>query len=291
MYQAKQGGRNLAHFYDHRLHDASVRKLGLETRLRRAIERGEMVLYYQPLVDLHAGRVVGAEALVRWKHPEEGLLSPADFIEIAEETGLIVPMGEWILRTALEEARRWPAWGRRPFKVSTNLSARQFRERRLEHQIRATVLQSGVDPRHIELEITESALMYNTQEAVKLLSVLREMGLGIALDDFGTGYSSLSYLLKFPISTLKIDRLFVKEVCRDARSAALTRSIISMAAGLDLELIAEGVETQEQADELERQGCRLVQGYLFGRPMPAEEFRSLIEDRSELTAAAQPLPA
>jgi diguanylate cyclase (GGDEF)-like protein/PAS domain S-box-containing protein len=281
MYQAKQGGRNLAHFYDHHLHDASVRKLTLETRLRRAIEREEMVVYYQPVMDLQKKQVMGAEALVRWKHPEEGLLAPAHFIEIAEESGLIVMMGEWILRTALEEARRWPAWGRRPFKISVNLSARQFRERRLSSQIRAAVMQSGVNTKDIELELTESALMYNTQEAVKLLSVLREMGLGIALDDFGTGYSSLSYLLKFPISALKIDRLFVKEICQDARSAALTRSIISMARGLDLDLIAEGVETQQQADELSRQGCRLVQGYLFGKPMPAEEFRSLIEARGE----------
>jgi diguanylate cyclase (GGDEF)-like protein/PAS domain S-box-containing protein len=286
MYQAKQAGRNAAHFYDHRLHEASVRKLSLENRLRHALERDELVVYFQPLMDVGAGSIVGAEALVRWIHPERGLLPPGEFIEIAEETGLIVPMGNWILRTALAEARIWEKSGHGRLRVSINLSARQFKERHLAEQIGGAVRQSGLPPDRVELEITESLLMYNTEEAVRILQELRGQGLGIALDDFGTGYSSLSYLLKFPISALKIDRLFVKEICMDPRSAAVTSSIVAMAGGLGLSLIAEGVETQEQADALRLKGCSLMQGYLFGRPMPASEFRTLLASRSSSAGEA-----
>ncbi len=284
MYQAKQAGRNAAHFYDHRLHESAVRKLSLENRLRHALEREELVVHFQPMVDVATSSVVGAEALVRWVHPERGLLPPGEFIEIAEETGLIVPMGEWILRNALAEAKAWQEQGHGALRLSVNLSARQFKERQLASVIGEAVRQAGMPADRVELEITESLLMYNTEEAVRILQELREQGLGIALDDFGTGYSSLSYLLKFPISTLKIDRVFVKEICLDPRSAAVTRSIVAMAGGLGLSLVAEGVETREQADELKRKGCWLMQGFLFGKPMPADEFRRMLESRRSASA-------
>lgn len=277
MYQAKQAGRNQVHFYDHSLHEAAVRRLSLENRLRRALERDELVVHFQPIVDEPTRRIVGAEALVRWVHPELDLLPPAEFIEISEETGLIVPIGDWVLRTALAEARGWREGGHGELSISINLSARQFKERRLASQIREAVEQSGLSVHCVELEITESLLMYSTQDITRTLQTLREMGLGIVLDDFGTGYSSLSYLLKLPFSTVKMDRQFISEIGKDARSAALISSIVTMAAGLRLSLIAEGVETPEQAAELRRLGCRLMQGYLFGRPVPAAEFRALLE--------------
>ena len=277
MYHAKEAGRNQYQFYNPAMNASALRKLSLENNLRRALERDELVLHFQPLVDADTERIFGAEALVRWKHPDLGMVPPGDFIPLAEETGLILPIGEWILRRACEEARTWQSAGYPTLKISVNLSARQFREQRLIDMVRKALSEAVLDPRTVELEITESVLMRNVEEAIGTLRGLRSMGLRISLDDFGTGYSSLSYLTRFPIDTLKIDRLFVKEIVSRPADAAITAAIISMAAGLSMEVIAEGVETREQLQELRSRGCRLMQGFLFSRPVPAEEFRRLLE--------------
>jgi diguanylate cyclase (GGDEF)-like protein/PAS domain S-box-containing protein len=280
MYHAKEAGRNQYQFYNPTMSASALRRLSLENSLRRAIERDELVLHFQPLVDADTERIFGAEALVRWKHPELGMVPPADFIPLAEETGLILPIEEWVLRHACREAKAWQVEGAPALKISINLSARQFRERRLIDNMKRVLHEAGLDPRCVELEITESALMRHTEEAIGTIRGLKSLGLRIALDDFGTGYSSLSYLTRFPIDTLKIDRLFVKDIVSDTAGAAITAAIISMATGLRMEVIAEGVETREQLAELRKRGCRLMQGYLFGRPVPAADFRRLLEHQA-----------
>jgi diguanylate cyclase (GGDEF)-like protein/PAS domain S-box-containing protein len=294
MYHAKEAGLGGFQFYSKSMNAAAVRRLSLETSLRKALERDEFQLHYQPLLDILAtsaggwGRVIGAEALIRWKHPEHGLVSPADFIPLAEESGLIVPMGEWILKTACEQVQAWHAAGYDLRHVAVNLSGRQFRQQaQLVRAIDMALRAVGLEPGRLELEITESVLMRNAEETVRSLHLLKEMGLRISVDDFGTGYSSLAYLTRFPIDTLKIDQSFVRDITSDPADAAIVGAVIAMAKSLDLSVIAEGVETRDQLVFLRDRGCRYMQGYLFSKPVPAEEFlRHLEQQRPPARAAS-----
>jgi diguanylate cyclase (GGDEF)-like protein/PAS domain S-box-containing protein len=281
MYAVKESGRNGFRFYSRSMNTAAFKRLAIEGHLRRAVERGELRLHYQPQVDIRSGAILGAEALVRWQHPDLGLVPPVDFIPVAEDSGLILPIGEWILRTACAQARQWRDSGHPDLSLTVNLSGRQFREADLAGTVRRLVLEAGIDPRRLELELTESILMRNVEETLGALRALREMGLRISIDDFGTGYSSLSYLTRFPIDTLKIDRSFVRDLATDAGAGAITSAIITMAAGLHLTVIAEGVETPEQLQALRARGCGLAQGYLFSKPVPEEEFARLLRAQAD----------
>ena len=283
MYHAKSAGRNRYQFYDGSMNSSASHRLSMETGLRRAIERDELVLHYQPQFDVRDGSIVGAEALVRWKHPELGLVPPADFIPLAEETGLIVPIGGWVLCKAFHQSRAWHRDGFGSLRIAVNLSGHQLQPRfvrMLEELIRT----AGFNPSFLELEITESVFMQRAEETIGMLNDLKSMGLRISIDDFGTGYSSLSYLKRFPVDTLKIDRSFVRDVATHPDDAAITVAIIAMARSLELETIAEGVETREQLVFLQQQGCSLMQGFLLGRPVPAEEFtRALRKNAAEMS--------
>jgi diguanylate cyclase (GGDEF)-like protein/PAS domain S-box-containing protein len=272
MYRAKESGRNGYCFFTADMNARTLARMQLNTDLRRALERGEFELYYQPKVDLGSGALRGLEALLRWKHPERGMVSPAEFIPVLEDSGLIVPVGEWVVGEACAQVARWQAQGSRPVPVAVNLSAKQFRRGDLESGIRQALARSGVSPELLELEITESYLMENPDEAIRTLHALRAAGLKIFVDDFGTGYSSLAYLARFPLSALKIDRAFVKSVDSDPTSAAIVRAVINMAQNLRMEVVAEGVETEQQANHLRLYGCHQAQGFLFSRPVPAAEI-------------------
>ncbi len=276
MYRAKEHGKNTFYFYaaDSNVH--SVERLALENSLRRALERNEFVLHYQAKVDLVSLQIVGAEALLRWQHPELGLIAPAEFIPLAEETGLIIAIGEWVLKEACREAYGWRLT-ERPMRVGVNLSARQFREEGLQQTIIDALTESGLTADCLELEITESMIMQNAEHASKLLQYFRDLGAHVLIDDFGTGYSSLGYLKHFPIDALKIDRSFVRDIPRDSDDMAITQAIIAMARSLKIKVIAEGVETQTQLKFLQEQGCHQIQGYIFSEPLPPEEFRKLLE--------------
>jgi diguanylate cyclase (GGDEF)-like protein len=271
MYRAKET-RNAYCFFTAEMNQRSVAKLQLNTDLRHAIERREFVLHYQPKMDLRDGRVHGVEALLRWNHPQRGMISPAEFIPALEDSGLILAVGEWVLQEAAAQLRRWQREGLQLVPVAVNLSAKQFRRRDLDTLIRDTLSASGVSADLIELEITESCLMDDPEEAVRLLASLRAAGLKISVDDFGTGYSSLSYLTRLPLTALKIDRSFVRDVATGGQAASIVRAVIDMAHNLNFTVIAEGVETQEQVAFLRRHGCDLGQGYLFDQPMPAAQL-------------------
>ena len=275
MYHAKEIGRNNFQFFSPEMNVRAVERHQLETELRRALENDEFVLHYQPQADLRTGALIGMEALIRWQHPERGLVPPVSFIPVAEESGLIELIGQWALRTACEQNRRWHLEGLPPLRVAVNISARQFGDSRGFADVVASLLNStGLDPSYLELEITESMLLKNVAENVKVLQKLGELGARIAVDDFGTGYSSLAYLKQLPIDTLKIDRTFVSDIETDADDAAIIQAIIAMAHGLDLRVIAEGVETEGQLAALRRLGCDEYQGYLLAKPLPAAEFRA-----------------
>jgi diguanylate cyclase (GGDEF)-like protein/PAS domain S-box-containing protein len=276
MYRAKQEGRDNYQFHTSKhTHDA-IRRLALETDLRKALDRESFCSHYQPIVDTESGRIVGAEALARWDHPLRGLLRPAEFIPIAEETGLIVPLGARILRDACAQMQTWHAGGHAALRLSVNLSARQFHQHDLAQRVDAILRETGLAPGKLELEITESIAMQNVDASVVALRGLKELGVRITIDDFGTGYSSLSYLKKFPIDTIKIDQAFVQDVSSDSNDAAIVRAAIVMAHELKLNVIAEGVETAEQVVFLRRRRCTEMQGYLFSEPMPAERFGELL---------------
>ncbi|HRI17444.1 MAG TPA: EAL domain-containing protein [Burkholderiaceae bacterium] len=271
MYHAKESGRANFQFFSPHMTERVSRRLSTETSLRRGLERGEFRLHYQPLIDASSGRVVGAEALLRWPQADGRIVSPADFIPVAEDTGLIVPLGEWVLRAACAQARAWQAC-QPGLRVAVNLSARQFQQVNLVEMIGEVLLETGLAPGLLELELTEGMLMHNVEEAVRTMNRLHAMGLRLAIDDFGTGYSSLSYLKRFPIHTLKIDRSFVRDIHTDADDAAIVTAIVAMAHSLHLEVTAEGVETAQQASFLRMLRCDLVQGFRFGRPVPPEDF-------------------
>ena len=282
MYRAKQSGRNAYQFFTAEINQRSRARLQLGSELRRAVERGEFALVYQPKYHLADCRPSGAEALLRWKHPERGMVSPGEFIPVLEETGLIVPVGEWVLRRACSDLKAWQAAGVPAGPVSVNLSARQFRQQQLDRRIKALVASAGVDPSLIELEITESQLMQDPDQAIRVIRALRDAGMRIAIDDFGTGYSSLAYLTRFPVSSLKIDRSFVKDMLRDTGDGTIVRTVIEMAHSLGVTVIAEGVETEEQAAFLRLLRCEQAQGYLFARPMSAEELAQRLASQSVL---------
>ncbi|MCA9504031.1 MAG: EAL domain-containing protein [Spirochaetaceae bacterium] len=276
MYFAKGRGRNGYQFYSEEMNRTRSGRIELEARLRGAVERESFQLYYQPLLDSGSGRVVAAEALLRWIDDERGPVPPDEFIPVAEETGLIVALGRWVFRTACQQARRWRDETGSSIRIGVNVSGHQIREPGMVDMVRQALEESGVSPGQVELEITESTIMQDDALTVRTLRELKEMGVGLALDDFGTGYSSLSYLRRFTIDRVKIDRSFVNELPENADDAALTAAIIAMCHGLRLKVVAEGVETTRQALFLRQRGCDELQGYLFGRPAPPEEFVDLL---------------
>ena len=276
MYRAKQSGRNTFHFYTAEINQRSRARAQLGGELRRALEREEFVLFYQPKVDLATREIIGAEALMRWKHPQRGMVSPMEFIPVLEETGLIGPAGDWALRRACEDLKGWRAAGHGVVPVAVNLSARQFRRADLDTHFLSLVTAAGIDPKLIELEITESQLMHDPQHAIRVMRALRDAGMTIAVDDFGTGYSSLAYLNRFPINALKIDRSFIKDMATGKDHAVIARTIIEMAHSLGFTVVAEGVETEEQATFLRLLRCERAQGFLFAKPMPAAELARLL---------------
>ena len=276
MYHAKGGGRNRYQFFAVEMNERANETLAIESGLRQALERDEFELYYQPQVELPDGNVIGVEALLRWRHPERGLLAPGAFIQIAEERGLIVPMGKWVLNTACRQNRAWQNEGLRPISMAVNVSPLQFQKKEFPEVVSAALNDSGLDYRYLELEITEGALMHDSNITNANIGALKAMGLKLAIDDFGTGYSSLNYLKRLPLSKLKIDRSFVSDIPGDKDDTAIVSAIIAMALSLNLDIIAEGVETAEQADLLLAAGCAKAQGYYFGKPMPAEEMRALL---------------
>ena len=271
MYKAKEQGGNSYQTYSKSMTTTALQRLTLENDLRRALDRNEFEVHYQPIVDTYTGTVVGAEALLRWRHPELGLLLPSEFIPIAEENGLIVPMGEWILQAACMQNRAWQDAGFPRIRVGVNLSSRQLK-RRLSETISRALQMSNLEPRYLSLELTESVLVNHHKEGTEALHSLRSMGLHLAVDDFGTGYSSFSYLKHFPLDTLKIDRSFIREIATHPDDAAITTAIIAMGHALGLKVIAEGVETEAHLALLQKQGCDEIQGYLVGRPVPADRF-------------------
>jgi diguanylate cyclase (GGDEF)-like protein len=272
MYEAKKQGGNGYQVFARTMNASALQRLTLEGDLRRALEREELVLHYQPIVHAATGSIAGAEALVRWQHPSLGLLLPSEFVPIAEENGLIVPLGEWVLRTACAQNRAWQEAGLPPIRVTVNLSSRQIRQGTLTTTVSDALAAAGLEPRWLGLELTESVLMERQHEAVTALHRLRAMGVQLSIDDFGTGYSSLSYLKHFPVDTLKIDRTFVRDLMTVPDDAAITAAIIAMAHALELKVVAEGVETHEHLAFLRGQGCDEIQGYLVGRAVPAERF-------------------
>jgi len=277
MYRAKEQGRNTSQLFDTKMKERALERLALEQDLRRAIEREQFVLYYQPQVELRTGRIVGMEALVRWQDETRGLVSPGVFIPLAEETRLIVPLGELVLRTACRQNQAWQAAGYEPMIVSVNLSGHQFAQPNLAEMVREILQETGLAPEYLELEITESITMADVDRAVSMMHELASIGVRISIDDFGTGYSSLSYLKKFPIHTLKIDRSFVRDIPGNKDDAAIATAIIAMAHSLQLNVIAEGVETEEQLAFLRERECDEMQGYLFSKPLPAAEFTALLQ--------------
>ncbi len=268
MYHAKEHGKNNYQFFLAEMNNKAVKRLDIETNLRRAVENKEFEVYYQPQVDQYTREVVGMEALIRWNHPERGMIPPNDFISIAEDCGLILPIGDWILRAACAQCQSWHNAGYNNLKVAVNLSSKQFRQENLPAQIAQILAETGLAPAYLDLEITESAIMETSDRNIGLLKDLRAMGLSLSIDDFGTGYSSMTYLKRFPISKLKIDRSFVRDIPGDAEDCAIAEAVIVLANALSMEVVAEGVETREQADFLLQHGCHLVQGYFYSRPLP-----------------------
>jgi diguanylate cyclase (GGDEF)-like protein/PAS domain S-box-containing protein len=276
MYRAKEDGKNNYKFYSEEMNIHSFERLALETSLRRGLERSEFVLHYQAKLDLHTGNINGVEALVRWQHPDLGMVPPAQFIPLAEETGLIVPLGKWVLVTACAQNVAWQQEGLPPLHMAVNLSARQFADEDLVKDIAAALESTGLRPELLELELTESMVIQNTERAGRVLAEIKKMGVRLAIDDFGVGYSSLTHLKRFPIDTLKVDRSFIRDLPQNAEDKALTEAIIAMGKSLNLTVVAEGVETQEQKTFLQERDCDEMQGFFFSKPIPSGEFAELL---------------
>ncbi len=282
MFRSKEQGRNTCTFYTEEMNARSLARLTMERHLRRALERNELLLHFQPKVSLRTGRITGMEALIRWQNPELGMIPPGSFIPLAEEIGLIEQIGEWVIRTACAWNRAWHDAGLPPLPVAVNVSPRQFREKDIAGMVDRLLGETGLDPRFLEIEITESLVMQDLERATSVLDALKRLGTSLSMDDFGTGYSSLSYLKRFPFDKLKIDQAFVREITTDPDSAAIVRAVIAMAHSLRLKVIAEGVETEGQLRYLDSLGCDEMQGYYFSRPVPAGEFEQLLRDGREL---------
>ena len=278
MTRAKEQGKNTYQFYSAEINAQAVQRLELWHSLRKALERDELRVFYQPQIDVKTGNIVGLEALIRWQHPDLGLVSPVQFIGLAEETGLIGPIGEWMLRESCKQAKAWHGGANSPVRVSVNISARQLNQLDLVSLIGQTLKETQLDPHYLEVELTESLLLENKETTVKTLHALKSLGISIAIDDFGTGYSSLSYLKRFPIDTLKIDQTFIRDVTTNPDAKAIVKAIMGMALALKLKVIAEGVEKEEQYDLLREEGCQECQGFLFSRPVPAQDMTKLLQE-------------
>jgi diguanylate cyclase len=286
MFLAKRNGRNNFQVYVHDPNNASAERLEMETALRHAVRRRELVLHYQPSIDIAAGRITAVEALVRWDHPLRGMIAPDKFIPLADETGLIGEIGHWVLFEACAQIRRWHEKGLDGLKVSVNVSAVQFRQCDLVQIVADALAQTGLAPWCLDLEITETVLMQDADATIATLLALKAMGVCISVDDFGTGYSSLAYLRRFPIDTLKIDKSFMHDCTRDGHNAAIVRTVIALAKNLDLESIAEGVETEEQVKFLRAEGCDRLQGYYFSKPLPPDVLLDFVRTNGQLLPAA-----
>jgi EAL domain-containing protein (putative c-di-GMP-specific phosphodiesterase class I)/CheY-like chemotaxis protein len=292
LYQAKAQGRNNVQCYTPELTNKIAMRVSMEEKLRTALERREFVLHYQPQVALTTGQIIGVEALIRWNHPAQGMIPPVDFIPVAEELGLIVPIGEWVLRTAVAQNVSWQNMGLPKIRMSVNLSARQFRQIDIVELVADVLKETGLDAPYLDLELTESMAMQNVEVTIGILNQLKAMGVRLSVDDFGTGYSSLSYLKRFPLDVLKIDRAFVREITTSTDDAAIARAIISMAHSMNLKVIAEGVETEGQLRYLERHHCDKIQGFYFSPPVGAEECEAMLRQMKSLKAGeSRLLPA
>ncbi|HJY27608.1 MAG TPA: EAL domain-containing protein [Pyrinomonadaceae bacterium] len=287
LYKAKRSGGANYQFYTADMHELAAKRLALESNLRRAIQNEEFLVHYQPRVSVDSLTITGVEALVRWQHPTLGLISPSEFIPLAEDTGLIVPIGEWVLRTACLQGRRWRDAGFAPIQIAVNISARQFHERDLSQAVIRILEETGLSPKYLELELTESSIMQDAEFAAEMLNRLKSMGINISIDDFGTGFSSLASLKRLPIDALKIDQSFVTEVTSDADDAALVNAIITLAHNLRLKVIAEGVETDDQLKFLRLLRCDEIQGYFFSKPLPADTFATVFEPQINADYADQ----
>jgi EAL domain-containing protein (putative c-di-GMP-specific phosphodiesterase class I) len=276
MYRAKEEHGNAFQFYSKEMSIRALERAELESSLRRALDRKEFELFYQSKVDGKTGRIIGAEALIRWRHPELGLVSPTRFIPMAEEIGLIVPIGDWVLHAACSQIKAWQLDGLPKINVSVNLSARQFKQERLVESVAETLQSFGLEAQYLELELTESMVMNSAEMFITKLRELEDLGVQLSIDDFGTGYSSLSYLKRFPLHHLKIDQSFVRDIATDEDDASITSTVISLGHSLDLKVIAEGVETEEQVAFLREHRCDEMQGYYFSKPLPAHEFAALL---------------
>ena len=276
MYQAKENGRQRLQFFKPAMYARAVERQSIEEGLRGGLERHEFALHYQPKINLITGAITGAEALLRWAHPTRGLLLPAHFVPIAEDCGLIVPIGKWVLRQACQQIRAWVEAGLPATTVAVNVSATEFADENFLNDLFLVLSETGLEARWLQLELTESVLMKRAEVATGVLQYLREWGVQVAIDDFGTGYSSLSYLRKFTVDALKIDQSFVRQIATGGRDAAIVTAIIGMARNLGLVVIAEGLETQEELDFLRAHHCDEAQGYYFSRPAPPREFAALL---------------
>jgi EAL domain-containing protein (putative c-di-GMP-specific phosphodiesterase class I) len=277
MHHAKKQGKNSIKFYKESMNSIALKRLTVENELRKAINRNEMMLYYQPRIDVRTGTIASTEALVRWKKPDGGIVPPAEFIPVAEDSGLILPLGEWILNAACEQNMAWQKSGLMPVSVSVNISGKQFKQNNFVKTISDAIKNSNLDPRYLELEITENILMSHEDRIIDMMNELKDMGIRISIDDFGTGYSSFSYLKRFPLDVIKIDKSFIDEIPENTDDAAIVNAIITMARVLNLTVVAEGVEEKHQLDFLTGIKCDEIQGFYFSKPLPAAELAVLLK--------------
>lgn len=287
MYHAKNCGKNNAKLYSSSLTMEIMSHVKMEVGLRKALQNNELYLLYQPQIDVPSTQIVGVEALVRWRHPERGIISPTEFIPLAEETGLIVPIGEWVLRTACNQAKAWQNDGGRAIRMAVNLSAKQFKDENLMQIVLSALADTGLDARLLELELTEGTLMDDARATMVTLEQLRGIGVYLSIDDFGTGYSSMNYLKRFDVRALKIDKSFIAGLPQDTENAAITRAIIAMAHGLKMVVVAEGVETDEQLLMLEEYGCDMAQGYFLGHPSPHDTITAMLVRQADQLASLE----
>jgi diguanylate cyclase (GGDEF)-like protein len=280
MYQAKAEGRNNFQFYSDKINANSLERLALESSLRHALERNEFRLHYQAKRDIASGKITGMEALLRWQHPDLGIVAPMQFIPVAEETGLIVPIGKWVLKTVCLQSVAWRNQGLPPLSIAVNLTPRQFCDEQLLSDITLILAETGMDPRLLEIEMTESLMIHDVENTLRILTRLKALGLRIAVDDFGSGYSSLAMLQRFPLDTIKIDRSLMRDIVGTAEDTGLADAIIAMGKSLSLTVVAQGVETREQAEHLRLHACDELQGFYFKRPLPVDEFTQLLRDQA-----------